>query len=35
MKMKLKFSLAIEVKSRGYLLFLPPSIIKCQDVGIR
>ena len=25
----------IEEKSRGYLLASPPSVIKCEDVGIR
>jgi len=34
-KLKLKFSFAIEVKSREYLLFSPHSIIKCCDVRIR
>ena len=29
--MKFKFSITIEVKSRGCLLFSPLSIIKCQE----
>lgn len=31
----IQFAIEIEVKSRGHLLASPPSIIKCQDVGIR
>jgi hypothetical protein len=31
MQITLKFSIAKKIKSRGYLLFAPPSIIKCQE----
>ena len=34
-KIKFKFSTAVEVKSRGYLLFSPRSIIKCVDKRIK
>jgi hypothetical protein len=35
MKIRLFLKPEIEVKSRGFLLASPPSIIKCQDVRIR
>lgn len=35
MKILFKFSIKQEVKSRGYMLALSPSIIKCKDVWIR
>ena len=35
MKIKVKFDIEIEVKSRGYLITSPPLIIKCLDDWIR
>jgi hypothetical protein len=34
-KIKFKCSIELEVKSSGYLLASPPSIMKFQDVQIR
>jgi len=34
-QIKFKFSIAIEVKPRGYILFSPTSSTKCQDVQTR
>ena len=34
-KIKLEFFIEIDVKSRGYMMVLPPVIIKYQHVEIR